>query len=183
MVNKPAGVVSTAKEPGRRRAVTELVSSSGRLYPVGRLDADSTGLILLTNDGELAHRLTHPRYGIQKTYRVLVAGHPDEKLFAQLRRGVHLAEGVVRVARVRAVKPHKGSTMLEMVLEEGHNREVRRMLARFGHKVLRLTRIAVGPIRLGKLPVGGHRRLTPEEVAALKRCSRKDRPGGPSANA
>lgn len=183
-VNKPAGVVSTHRDPsGRPRVVDLMPSAKERLFTVGRLDLHSEGLILLTNDGDLAQRLAHPRYAVQKTYRVWVAGRPGEDLFVQLRRGVHLAEGVARVAKVRTIKPHRASTLLEIALQEGRNREIRRLMARLGHKVLRLTRIAVGPIRLGKLPVGAHRRLTSDEVAALRRCCQLDRPRRPPANA
>jgi 23S rRNA pseudouridine2605 synthase len=153
-VHKPTGVVSTNRDPsGRPRVIDLLPKSDLRLYPVGRLDLNSEGLILLTNDGGLANRLTHPRYGVEKTYRVLVAGHPDAEVLAQLRRGVRLAEGPARV-----------------VLDEGRNRQIRRLLARLGHKVLRLVRIAVGPVRLGNLPPGRYRRLTRREVDALRRA-------------
>ena len=176
-VNKPPGVVATNRDPsGRQRVIDLIPGGDERLFAVGRLDLNSDGLILVTNDGELANRLTHPRYGVQKTYRVVVAGHPAREVVDKLRRGVHLAEGVARAAQVRILKPHKESTILEMVLEEGHNREIRRILARVGHKVLRLTRIAVGPVRLGKLPLGGHRRLTREEIHALRRSGAKCRP-------
>lgn len=169
-VNKPVGVVSTSRDPSGRPRVVDLVQHpQARLFAVGRLDLHSEGLILLTNDGELANRLTHPRYGITKTYRVLVAGQPEQDVLDRLVRGVHLAEGVARVDRV-TVKGHQGhATVLEMVLSEGKNREIRRILARVEHKVLQLVRIAVGPIRLGKLRPGEFRRLTGEEVQALRR--------------
>lgn len=180
-VNKPQGVVTTNRDPsGRPRVVDLIPASSAFLYPVGRLDLHSEGLILVTNDGELANRLTHPRYGVPKTYRVLVAGEPSREVLDKLRQGVHLAEGAARASLVRPVKQHRQSTLLEMVLQEGHNREIRRMMARVGHKVLRLTRIAVGPIRLGKLASGAYRRLTHEEVEALKKCCHQDRPTGPA---
>jgi 23S rRNA pseudouridine2605 synthase len=121
----------------------------------------------------LANRLTHPRYGVCKTYRVVVAGHPDRDVLAKLTQGVHLAEGVARAERVDIKSVHKESAVLEMVLREGKNREIRRVLARVGHKVERLTRIAVGPVRLGTLPSGAHRRLTNEEIAALRREGRE----------
>jgi len=172
-VHKPTGVVSTNRDPsGRPRVIDLLPKSDLRLYPIGRLDLNSEGLILVTNDGELANRLTHPRYGVEKTYRVQVAGHPERKVLAQLRQGVRLAEGTARVARVKIVGTHKDSTILEMVLGEGRNREIRRMLARVGHKVLRLVRIAVGPVRLANLPPGQHRRLTRQEIAQLHRAVR-----------
>ena len=176
-IHKPAGVVSTNRDPsGRPRVIDLLPKSDLRLYPVGRLDLNSEGLILVTNDGELANRLTHPRYGVEKTYRAVVAGHPAPEVLAQLRRGVRLAEGPARVARVKIAGKHKNNTILEMVLDEGRNRQIRRLLARVGHKVLRLVRIAVGPVRLANLAPGRFRRLTRQEVEAL-RCAVK-RSGG-----
>jgi 23S rRNA pseudouridine2605 synthase len=167
-VHKPIGVLSTNRDPsGRARVIDLLPHSHLRLFPVGRLDLNSEGLILLTNDGELANRLTHPRYGVSKTYRVQVAGWPDHQTLLKLRRGVHLAEGIARVESIRVQSHHKESTLLEMVLREGQNREIRRILARLGHKVLRLIRTAVGPIRLGNLPPGAWRPLARDEVASL----------------
>lgn len=169
-VNKPAGVLSTNRDPSGRPRVIDLLPAKGaRLFTIGRLDLHSDGLILVTNDGELANRLTHPRYGVSKTYRVVVAGRPAREVLAKLLAGVHLAEGVARAERVTVKSHHKESTTLEMVLREGKNREIRRILARVGHKVLRLTRTAVGPVRLGTLPPGGSRPLTREELAALRR--------------
>jgi 23S rRNA pseudouridine2605 synthase len=169
-VNKPAGVVSTNSDPAGRMRVIDMVPNSGdiRLFTIGRLDMSSEGLILATNDGELANLLTHPRYGVEKTYRVLVAGRPAPEVLAKLRRGVHLAEGVARAERVEVKSHHKESTMLEIVLREGMNREIRRILAQLGHKVMKLSRIAVGPIRLGDMPVGAVRKLSKEEIAALR---------------
>jgi 23S rRNA pseudouridine2605 synthase len=171
-VNKPDGMVTTNRDPaGRPRVIDLMPASRERLFTVGRLDLHSEGLILLTNDGELAHQLTHPRFGVQKTYRVMVAGHPATETLAQLRRGVHLAEGAAKVDRIRIVRRYKRSTILEMVLSEGRNREIRRVLARVRHKVLRLQRIAVGPVRLGRLPPGRFRRLTNNEIAGLRRAA------------
>jgi 23S rRNA pseudouridine2605 synthase len=169
-VNKPAGILSTNRDPsGRPRVIDLLPRSDARLFTIGRLDLHSDGLILATNDGELANRLTHPRYGVRKTYRVVVAGRPDRTTLAKLTKGVHLAEGVARAERVEVKSFHKESTLLEMILREGKNREIRRILARLGHKVERLTRIAVGPVRLGTLPSGAARPLTHDEIAALRR--------------
>jgi 23S rRNA pseudouridine2605 synthase len=168
-VNKPRGVVSTDRDPAGRPRVVDLVPAKGmRLFAVGRLDLNSEGLILVTNDGELANRLTHPRYGIHKTYLVQVAGHPTPEILAKLQQGVHLAEGFARAEDVRIKTQHKDSTYLELVLREGRNREVRRLLARIGHKVMRLTRTAVGPVKLGRLPPGAARPLGRDEVRALK---------------
>jgi 23S rRNA pseudouridine2605 synthase len=171
-VYKPDGVVCTNRDPAGRTRVIDLVpESERRLFTVGRLDLHSEGLILVTNDGALAERLTHPRYGVPKTYLVQVAGEPTREVLLKLQKGVHLAEGIARVAKIRIRRKHKKSTILEMVLNEGRNREIRRIMARVGHKVYRLKRIAVGPIRLGKMKPGEARRLTPEEVAALYKAA------------
>jgi 23S rRNA pseudouridine2605 synthase len=170
-VHKPRGVVTTHRDPAGRPRVIDLVPSTPeRLFPVGRLDLHSDGLILLTNDGELANQLTHPRYEVEKTYRVLVAGVPTPEVLAKLQRGVYLAEGRARVHHVQVKKRQRKSTLLEMTLREGRNREIRRVLARVGHKVLHLTRIAVGPVRLGNLAPGAHRKLTHGEVEELRQA-------------
>ncbi len=166
-LNKPPGVVTTNRDPGGRPRVIDLVPKDVRLFTVGRLDMASEGLLLLTNDGAWANRLTHPRYGIPKTYRVMVAGQPTPEALARLRKGVHLAEGVARPSRVTVKSRHKRSTVVEVVLREGHNREIRRLFARVGHKVMRLVRTAVGTVRLGNLGPGEYRRLTAEEIRAL----------------
>jgi 23S rRNA pseudouridine2605 synthase len=163
MLNKPAGVVSTAREPGRRRAVTELVDSPSRLYPVGRLDADSTGLIVLTNDGELANRLTHPRYEVPRTYRVRLRRPPGDPDLGRLRDGVPLEDGPTAPARVRRVSPR----VIEITIHEGRNRQVRRMAEAIGNEVVSLTRIAFGPLRLGELAEGASRRLRTAELRRL----------------
>jgi 23S rRNA pseudouridine2605 synthase len=165
MLNKPAGVVSTARDTHGRPTVIELVPSGRRLYPVGRLDADTTGLILLTNDGELANRLTHPRYGVPRTYLARVEGGavPEHKL-RRLREGVDLDDGLTAPAKVRQVE--RG--VLELTIREGRKRQVRRMCAAIGHPVTELTRIAFGPLRLKDLAPGQHRRLTQAEVERLR---------------
>ncbi|MCH2114149.1 MAG: rRNA pseudouridine synthase [Pirellulales bacterium] len=168
-VHKPEGVVCTAKDPSGRPRVTDLLPAElGRLFSVGRLDMSSEGLILLTNDGALANQLTHPRHGVKKTYEVKVAGYLDPTVLTKLKKGVHLAEGFARVVHVRIKSRRKNATLLEMVLDEGRNREIRRLLARVGHRVQRLTRVAVGSIRLGEMPVGSARRLSAEEVKKLR---------------
>src|SRR4051794_13537159 len=159
-VNKPAGVVSTARDTHGRRTVVDLVATAQRLYPVGRLDADSTGLILLTNDGELAHALTHPSFEVPKTYRVRVAGRPSERALRALREGVVLEDGMTAPARVRRVSAHE----LELTIHEGRKRQVRRMIEAIGDRVLELRRVAFGPLRLGDLGAGRHRRLSAAEV-------------------
>ena len=169
-VNKPAGVVSTAREPGRRRAVTQLVASERRLYPVGRLDADSTGLILLTNDGGLANRLTHPRYGVAKTYLVELRRPPAERELEALRRGVRLEDGLTAPAEAA----RRGERELEVTIREGRKRQVRRMAEAVGNEVISLRRIRIGPLELGALGPGEARRLSENEVRALWEDSRPD---------
>ncbi len=164
-VNKPAGVVSTAREPGARPAVVELVDSAARLYPVGRLDADSTGLLLLTNDGGLANRLTHPRYEVPKTYEVELRRPPSDADLRRLARGVKLEDGPTAPAEVRRLAEGR----IEIVLREGRNRQVRRMAEAVGNEVVSLRRVRFGPIELRSLPEGAARRLSPEEVASLRR--------------
>jgi 23S rRNA pseudouridine2605 synthase len=163
ILNKPSGVVSTAREPGRRRAVTDLVDSPARLYPVGRLDADSTGLILLTNDGELANRLTHPRYEVQKTYRVELLRPPADRDLEQLRRGVELDDGPTAPARARRT----AERVIEISIHEGRNRQVRRMAEAVGNEVVGLERVRLGSLELGELRRGEARRLTDEELGRL----------------
>jgi 23S rRNA pseudouridine2605 synthase len=163
-VNKPAGVVSTAREPGERQAVVELVDSAARLYPVGRLDADSTGLLLLTNDGALANRLTHPRYEVAKTYRARLGKPPSDRELARLRRGVELEDGPTAPAEVRKV----GEREIELILREGRNRQARRMVEAVGNRVVALNRIAFGPLQLGDMKAGKARRLTDREIQKLR---------------
>ena len=163
ILNKPSGVVSTAREPGRRRAVTDLVDSPARLYPVGRLDADSTGLILLTNDGELANRLTHPRYEVQKAYRVELLRPPADRDLEQLRRGVELDDGPTAPARARRT----AERVIEISIHEGRNRQVRRMAEAVGNEVVGLERVRLGSLELGELRRGEARRLTDEELGRL----------------
>jgi 23S rRNA pseudouridine2605 synthase len=163
-VNKPAGVVSTAKEPGSRPAVVSLVRSEARLYPVGRLDADSTGLLLLTNDGELANRLTHPRYEVTKAYRVQLRRAPGEADLRRLAEGVELEDGPTAPAGVRLLDGRE----IEIVLREGRNRQVRRMAEAIGNRVDSLRRVRFGPIELGDLGEGKARRLGEKEIALLR---------------
>ena len=163
LLNKPLDVVSTAREPGSRQAVTELVPSRRRLYPVGRLDADSTGLILLTNDGELANRLTHPRFGVERTYRVTLRRRPSDADLARLRKGVRLEDGPTRPARVRRA----GRRGIEITIREGRNRQVRRMAEAIRNDVVALRRVAFGSLRLERLAEGESRRLKAPDVKRL----------------
>jgi 23S rRNA pseudouridine2605 synthase len=162
-LNKPRGVVSTASEPGRRRAVTELVASPRRLYPVGRLDADSTGLILLTNDGELADRLMHPRNEVPRTYRVRLRRPVESEAMGRLRQGVELDDGPTAPARVRKAS----ARVLEITIREGRNRQVRRMVEAVGGQVVELRRVRLGSLELGELAEGSARRLRPAEIRRL----------------
>ncbi|MFO0904745.1 MAG: pseudouridine synthase [Pirellulales bacterium] len=196
-LHKPPGVVTTNYDPSGRPRVIDLIPTDQRVFPVGRLDRTSEGLILVTNDGALANLLTHPRYGVDKTYLALVDGHPDHHTLDKLRQGVHIAEGLAQASDVKVKRRHPTTTELIIVLDEGRNRQIRRMLARVGHKVLRLKRIAVGPLVLGDMPPGAHRKLHPQEVELLiaavhkkrkderKRRKRKsdEKPGGDSTDA
>lgn len=162
-LNKPLNVTSTAHEPGRRRAVTDLVDSERRLYPVGRLDADSSGLILLTNDGELANRLTHPRYGVPKTYRARLRSRITDGEIERLEGGVKLEDGPTAPATVRRIGPAE----IEIAITEGRNRQVRRMIQRVGNEVLALQRVGFASLELGDLPRGEARLLSRSEVKRL----------------
>jgi 23S rRNA pseudouridine2605 synthase len=163
-LNKPAGVVSTARDPQGRPTVVTMVPQTERLYPVGRLDIDTTGLILLTNQGELAHRLTHPSFEVEKTYRAIVGGGPvHEAELRRLREGVELEEGRTAPARVRRVS----ADTLEITIHEGRKRQVKRMCDAVGHPARRLERVGFGPLVLGDLPRGRWRRLSDGEIEAL----------------
>jgi 23S rRNA pseudouridine2605 synthase len=169
-VHKPPGVVSTARDTHGRPTVVSLVpAAAGRLYPVGRLDAETTGLILLTNDGDLAHRLTHPRFEVSKTYRAQVGGGPvGDGALRALREGVDLDDGRTAPAHVRRIGPDE----LELTLREGRKRQVRRMCEAVGHPVRALRRVAFGPLELGDLPEGAHRRLGAADVRRLREAPR-----------
>ena len=176
LLNKPVGVVCTARDPWARMRVIDLIDSEERVFTVGRLDKASSGLMLVTNDGELANQLAHPRFGVTKTYQATVAGKPNAEAMAKLRKGIHLAEAVARVVTVKIRKAHPQKSVLDIVLAEGRNREIRRMLARVGHKVLQLKRTELGPIKLGEIPSGAYRELTPAEIKTLKQLSTKGPP-------
>lgn len=163
LLNKPAGVVTTAKDTHGRPTVVELVPAEPRVFPVGRLDADTEGLLLLTNDGELAHRLTHPRHGVEKEYLVHVEGVPTSAVLRRLREGVELEDGRTTPARVSQPSPG----VLRITIHEGRNRQVRRMAEAVGHPVQRLVRVRIGPLADRRLPPGEWRALTIEEVKAL----------------
>ncbi len=171
-VNKPKGYVSTNNDPaGRPRVVDLLPDVPERVYVVGRLDEDSMGLMILTNDGELANRLAHPRYGVEKTYRALVAGTPGREILDKLTEGIWLSDGKVRAKRAGFAGSQGEATTLELVLAEGKKREIRRMLAKLGHKVMSLTRIAIGPVVLKGLSSGEHRPLSRSEIDLLRKVA------------
>lgn len=169
LVNKPVGYLCTNHDPaGRPRAVDLLPHVGERIYTVGRLDEDSEGLLLMTNDGDMAHQLMHPRFGITKTYLVHVAGKPTREDLQKLLEGVWLSDGFVKARRVKRLKTQGDSTWLEVVLAEGKNREIRRMLAKLEHKVMRLKRTAIGPIKLDRLRKGKSRPLKIDEIQLLR---------------
>lgn len=171
LLNKPAGVVSTASDPHGRQTVVDLVPPEPRVFPVGRLDADTEGLLILTNDGELAHRLTHPSFGVEKEYLAKVQGHPSRGAIRRLREGVELDDGPTAPAEASLVAPD----LVRIVIHEGRNRQVRRMCEAIGHPVVRLVRQRIGPLRDRKLAPGSWRALTQDEVRALERAA-KPRP-------
>jgi len=188
MLFKPRGVVSTAEDPkGRPRAIDLVRHPSGiRVFPVGRLDVESSGLLLLTNDGDLSNRLTHPRYGVHKTYEVTVAGRVDEDELAKLERGIFLSDHRTTHGRkpgratgratLSILRRERDRTHLLMELSEGRNRQIRRMMLAVGHKVRKLRRVQVGPLKLSHLRPGEWRELTPIEIKMLRKAARREPP-------
>jgi pseudouridine synthase len=176
LLNKPRGYLSTVKDPKGRPTIMDLLKNVGwRIYPVGRLDFDAEGLLLLTNDGDLAHLLSHPRFSIPKTYLVKVAGVPEEKKLIRLRRGVRLEDGEARAVSCSLIRQREKNSWVRIVVTEGRNHLVKRMFAAIGHTVLKLKRIEYGPVRLGDLPFGQFRSLTPEEMEKVKQISSERR--------
>ncbi|MEN6425232.1 MAG: pseudouridine synthase [Phycisphaerales bacterium] len=171
LVNKPKGVISTSHDPQGRRSAVDLVPTSERVYCVGRLDADTTGLLILTNDAELTNLLTHPRYKVPKTYVARVAGQLDEKAIERLKKGIWLAEGKTEKAAVKVLKGGRDESLIEITLRQGLNRQIRRMLARVGLDVSSLKRTRIGGLKIEGLGVGQFRLLAPAEVAALRRAA------------
>lgn len=169
VVNKPEGTVTTAEDPQGRPVVVDLVESEQRLYPVGRLDIDTTGLVLLTNHGELAHRLAHPKFGIERVYVARIKGRPGPDVIKQLLHGVMLDDGIARAIRVEVLREGVRDSQIEIVMTEGRKREVRRMLDAVEHPVIALSRVSYGSLKLGRLKLGGMRRLKPDEVGELLR--------------
>ncbi|MDP6481991.1 MAG: pseudouridine synthase [Acidimicrobiales bacterium] len=172
LLNKPAGVVTTADDPQGRPVVVDLVPGEPRVFPVGRLDADTEGLLLLTNDGELAHRLTHPSYGVEKEYVAEVDGEPGRAALRSLREGVELDDGMTAEARASLMDP----SVVKLTIHEGRNRQVRRMCEAVGHPVVRLVRTRVGPIADRSLAPGSFRELAVEELRSLEQAV-ADKPG------
>jgi 23S rRNA pseudouridine2605 synthase len=172
LLNKPRGYLSTVKDPKGRPTVLDLLNNiKWRIYPVGRLDFDAEGVLLLTNDGDLAHLLSHPRFSIPKTYLVKVVGVPEEKNLIRLKRGVMLEDGKAEAVSCSLIRQKEKNSWIRVVVTEGRNRLVKRMFSAIGHRVLKLKRIEYGPIQLGNLPFGQFRSLTPGEMEKLKRLS------------
>ena len=179
LLHKPVGYVTTMADPQGRRQVADLLATEPeRLFPIGRLDYDASGLLLLTNDGELAHRLMHPRYKVPKTYRVTVAGVFTAAAQQRLLEGVKLAGRTAAAHAMRRLKTEAGHSVLELTIGEGRYHQVKRMLAQVGYRVLKLKRIAYGPLRLGRLAPGAWRDLTPAELAALYRAAGLEQSAG-----
>jgi pseudouridine synthase len=177
MLNKPRGVLSVMEDDRDRRSLGDLVSVPTRLYPVGRLDVSSEGLILLTDDGELTNLLTHPRYKHEKEYLVLVNGRPSNKTLQAWQRGVLLDDKLTAPARVSFVRSQGSSTLLRVAMYEGRKRQIRRVASLLGHPVRELTRLRLGPLQIGSLEAGQWRYLTPKEVRELEALKKKSRKG------
>ena len=176
LLNKPAGVVTTSADPQGRATVIDLVPPQPRVFSVGRLDATTEGLLILTNDGELAHHLTHPRYGVEKEYFAVVEGSPSPSAVRRLREGVELEDGITAPARVALIPPNG----LRLTIHQGRNRQVRRMCAAVGHPVVRLVRTRIGPVADRQLRPGAWRMLTPSEVRGLATAAAATSGGVPS---
>jgi pseudouridine synthase len=178
LLHKPKGVVCTQRDPeGRTRAVDLVPETRYRLFPVGRLDMDSTGLVLLTTDGALAQRLTHPRYGVPRTYLAEVRGRMTPETLEELKEGVWLSDGKTSKSRLKLVRKGRDRSVVEITIREGRNRQVRRVFARVGHPVRKLTRVTMGPMRLGRLKPGKWRKLSDIEVRKLRGLSTNSRKG------
>lgn len=171
LLNKPDGYVTTVKDPRGRPTVIDLIENiNKRIYPVGRLDYETEGLLLLTNDGKLAYRLTHPSYKIDKVYEALVKGNPTKEKLSKLRNGIELEDGITEPAKVKVLKKFSDKTLLEITIHEGRNRQVRRMCRAINHPILNLKRTQIGPLQLGNIPKGNFRTLKPSEIKRLKKA-------------
>lgn len=170
MLNKPAGYVTTVRDERGRPTVMALVSDiSERIYPVGRLDLDTEGLLLLTNDGDFAHRILHPSHEIEKTYTAWVEGHPNRQAIQRLREGIEIEDGITASARVNHVERREEQSQFQVVIHEGRKRQIRRMFHAINHEVIHLKRVKIGSLSLGRLPIGKYRSLTPIEIESLGR--------------
>lgn len=170
LLNKPTGYVTTMKDPQGRKTVADLISSiQERVYPVGRLDYDTSGLLLITNDGDLANALAHPKKEIGKCYEARVLGIPSEESLSSLEKGILLDDGMTAPAKVDLIKKERTKASIEITIHEGRNRQVRRMFEAIGHKVIKLKRSRLGPISIGNLPLGKLRSLTSKEIESLKK--------------
>jgi 23S rRNA pseudouridine2605 synthase len=173
VLNKPTGVMTTMRDPEGRRTVASLIPlKAGRIVPVGRLDYDTSGVLLLTNDGDLAHVLLHPRFGVEKTYRAVVTGRLLPEEMRAFLEGVRLDEGHAQPAKIRVVRTSTKNSTIDLTIGEGRNRQVRRMFEVTGHEVVSLVRLRFGPISLGNLPIGHQREATPREIHALRAIER-----------
>ena len=169
VLNKPPGYVCTNRDPTGRPLVIDLIpDDQRRLFSIGRLDESSEGLLLITNDGDLANKLAHPRYSVTRRYQVQVVGNPTQETLKELTKGMRFADGFFRAKGVKRIGSKGKSTFMEIELSEGHNRELRRLLARVGHKVIHLKRVTFGPVKLGRLGLGKCRQLRPPELSALR---------------
>lgn len=176
MLNKPTGIVTTAKAQKGQTPVVDLVESDVRLYPVGRLDIETSGLLLMTNDGDLAHRLMHPSFGIDKTYNAMVSGSPDAAAVRQLCDGIELDDGITSPAKARVLQRTSTQTLVEIIIHEGRNRQVRRMFDAIGNPVLQLSRTQYGPLTMANLAPGKYRTLTDTELRRLLKAAGMSRP-------
>jgi 23S rRNA pseudouridine2605 synthase len=171
LMNKPEGVVTTADDPEGRETILDLIEVEARVWAVGRLDIATEGALLLTNDGELTHRLTHPSYGVPKTYLAEISGHLSSAEIKTLIGGVQLDDGLTGPARVQVLDQRPGASLVELTIKEGRNRQVRRMFEACNHRVQRLVRTSIGPLQLGRLKSGTARRLSPEEIRQLYKAT------------
>ena len=174
VAHKPVGVVTTMRDPQRRRTIAQMLPPGPRVVPVGRLDYDTSGVLLLTNDGELANRLLHPRYGVEKTYRATISGRLSSESVAQLNAGFDAGEFQAGAAKIRVVAVRRDHSVVDLTIHEGRNRQVRKMFEALGHDVLALVRLRFGPIALGDMPAGSVRSLTEKERAALERARKPE---------
>ncbi len=170
MLNKPAGYVTTVRDERGRPTVMALVSDiSERIYPVGRLDLDTEGLLLMTNDGDFAHRILHPSHETEKTYFAWVVGHPNRQAIQRLREGIEIEDGITASAQVNQIGRREGESQFKVIIHEGRKRQIRRMFHAIGHEVIHLQRVRIGSLSLGRLPIGEYRPLTPTEIESLGR--------------